>query len=36
MAYWPADDEGFIWVVEARNGQGWTRFLEHHYRSYLE
>jgi hypothetical protein len=32
MVYWPAEDDGFIWVVEARNAKGWSRFLEHHYR----
>ncbi|MFN0073555.1 MAG: hypothetical protein ACKVVP_18900 [Chloroflexota bacterium] len=33
MAYWPAEaeDEGFIWVVEARNAKGWNRFLTHQY-----
>lgn len=33
MAYWPADDEGFRWVVEAKTKKGWSRFTEHHYRA---
>jgi hypothetical protein len=32
MAYWPADDGGFHWVVESRSKSGWSRFTEHHYR----
>ena len=33
MAYWPDDDDGFHWVVEARTKKGWKRFTEHHYRA---
>jgi hypothetical protein len=32
MAYWPADDGGFHWVVEAKTKKGWRRFTDHHYR----
>jgi hypothetical protein len=32
MAYWPDEDGGFVWVVEAKNKKGWKRFTEHHYR----
>jgi WD40 repeat protein len=31
MAYWPADDDGVIWVVEARTKKGWSRMAHHHY-----
>jgi hypothetical protein len=31
MAYWPDDDNGFIWVVESKSKKGWKRFVEHHY-----
>jgi len=30
-AYWPDEQEGFRWVVEARTKKGWKRFVEHHY-----
>ncbi|AHG88511.1 hypothetical protein J421_0974 [Gemmatirosa kalamazoonensis] len=33
MAYWPAEDGGFHWVVEAKTKAGWRRFTEHHYRA---
>ena len=33
MAYWPAADGGFHWVVEAKTKTGWRRFTEHHYRA---
>ncbi len=33
MAYWPAADGGFHWVVESRTKKGWRRFTEHHYRT---
>lgn len=33
MAYWPASDGGFHWVVESKTKSGWSRFTEHHYRS---
>ncbi|MDH5548226.1 MAG: hypothetical protein OEZ43_21865 [Gammaproteobacteria bacterium] len=29
--YWPDDENGFYWVVEAQTKKGWNRFLEHHY-----
>jgi hypothetical protein len=32
MAYWPDGEDGFFWVVEAKNARGWKRFTEHHYR----
>lgn len=31
MAYWPHEEEGFIWVVEALTKKGWRRIVEHHY-----
>ena len=31
QAYWPAEGEGFQWVVESKNKSGWNRFLNHHY-----
>ena len=34
MAYWPADDGGFHWVVEAKAAKGWKRFTEHRYRAH--
>jgi hypothetical protein len=33
MAYWPAEDGGFHWVVESKTKAGWHRFAEHHYRT---
>jgi len=33
MAYWPATDGGFHWVVESKTKRGWSRFTEHHYLS---
>jgi hypothetical protein len=33
MAYWPATDGGFHWVVESRTKKGWNRFAEHRYRA---
>ena len=32
QAYWPAEEEGFHWVVEAKTKKGWNRIVEHHYR----
>lgn len=32
MAYWPADDGGFHWVVESQTKKGWNRFVHHTYR----
>jgi hypothetical protein len=32
MAYWPDDESGFHWVVEAKTKKGWSRFTHHHYR----
>lgn len=34
QAFWPAEDHGFYWVVEARTKQGWRRMVEHHYVPY--
>ena len=31
MIYWPADDGGVHWAVEAKGKKGWRRFTEHHY-----
>jgi hypothetical protein len=31
MAYWPDENDGFHWSVEAKNKKGWKRFTEHHY-----
>lgn len=33
QAYWPDDEEGFRWVVEARTKKGWNRFVEHLYKN---
>jgi len=33
MAYWPAEGEGFNWIVESKNNKGWSRFVHHHYTS---
>jgi len=33
MAYWPDEEEGFHWVVEAKTKQGWKRMVHHHYTS---
>ena len=30
--YWPDDEGGFFWAVEAHGKAGWNRFVEHHYR----
>jgi len=32
MIYWPDNEGGFFWAVEARNKSGWRRFVEHRYR----
>ena len=32
QAYWPDEQEGFHWVVEAKTKTGWSRFTEHHYK----
>ena len=32
QAYWPDDESGFHWVVEAMTKKGWSRFTHHHYR----
>lgn len=32
MIYWPDEEEGFHWVVEAKTKKGWSRVTEHHYR----
>jgi hypothetical protein len=31
MAYWPASDGGFHFVVESKTRKGWRRFVTHHY-----
>ena len=31
QAFWPDDNGGFSWAVEARNKKGRKRFVEHHY-----
>jgi hypothetical protein len=31
MIYWPHEEEGFNWAVEAKTKKGWRRFTEHHY-----
>ena len=31
LAYWPDAEQGFHFVVEARNKKGWKRFVHHHY-----
>jgi hypothetical protein len=31
MIYWPDDEKGFHWAVEAKTKKGWSRFTEHHY-----
>ena len=36
MAYWPDEEEGFHWVVEAHTKKGWRRIVEHHYRAVEE
>lgn len=32
MAYWPDEEQGFVWVVESKTKKGWRRFVTHHYR----
>lgn len=32
MIYWPDEQEGFHWAVEAKNKKGWKRFTQHHYK----
>lgn len=31
MAYWPDEEQGFHWAVEAHTKKGWNRMVEHHY-----
>lgn len=31
MAYWPHEEGGFYWVVEAKTKKGWKRFTQHRY-----
>jgi hypothetical protein len=31
MAYWPHEQNGFVFVVEARGKKGWERFVEQHF-----
>lgn len=33
MVYWPDEEGGYYWVVEAKNKNGWKRFTEHHYKA---
>jgi hypothetical protein len=33
MAYWPNDAGGFYFVVESKEANGWSRFVEHVYRA---
>ena len=30
--FWPHEQDGMLWAVEARNKKGWNRFSLHHYR----
>ena len=30
--WWPLEEGGLAWIVEARTRTGWRRFVEHHYR----
>jgi hypothetical protein len=32
QVFWPHEEGGFQWAVEARNKKGWSRFSLHHYR----
>lgn len=31
QVYWPAEDEGFHWVVQSKTKKGWNTIVEHHY-----
>ncbi|MEZ4388942.1 MAG: hypothetical protein R3D98_15460 [Candidatus Krumholzibacteriia bacterium] len=31
QAYWPDDEDGIRWVVEARTKKGWNRMVDHLY-----
>ncbi len=31
MTYWPNEQGGINWAVEAKTKKGWKRFTEHHY-----
>lgn len=31
QAYWPAENEGFYWVVESKTKKGWNRFVKQHF-----
>lgn len=31
QVYWPDEEDGFHWAVEAQVKAGWKRFVEHHY-----
>ncbi len=33
QVFWPDEEAGMRWAVEARNKKGWNRFTEHHYRT---
>ena len=32
QVYWPDEEEGFHWAVEAKTKKGWSRFTAHHYK----
>lgn len=31
-AYWPDEEQDFVWVVESKTKKGWNRFVTHQYR----
>lgn len=31
QAYWPHEEEGFLYTVASHSKKGWNHFLEHHY-----
>lgn len=31
QAYWPAEENGFFWIVESKTKKGWNRFVEQHF-----
>ncbi len=31
QAYYPHEEEGFIWVVESKTRKGWNRFTQQHF-----
>jgi hypothetical protein len=36
MIFWPDEEEGFHWAVEAKTKKGWKRFTQHHYLPVIE